>query len=227
MRRILNYNIAVNLSVLLFLIFSAATSWPADSDIRLVRSDKSGLTIELATPAYRIVQRKVAGVVYDEIVIADYSDSKDTGRPSVPLRGTLIGIPKEGTVSIKVIDSAYKSVHIERDILPYSIPMKGHSPRVLDENTYGADAFYPGHLATEGYTGYMRDQHVKQILFYPVQYNPIEREVRIYNRILVEVTFEKPFEGDVKNLRRKGNTPSGAHEKLLKDSLLNYETIPR
>lgn len=214
-----------------FLIFSNPV-WSSDSDIRLVRSDRKGVTIELTTPEYKIIQKEVGEKVYDEIVIGEYGYSKDEGKPVLPLRGTLIGVPEEGTVTIKVTGSDYEVINLERDIAPFVYPVKGHLPFVLAANIYQSDVFYPGQLATEGFTGYMRDQHVKQILFYPVQYNPVKHEVRIYNRIRVDLTFEKPIEGNAKTLRRKvkqGNmsVAAGAYEKLLKDSLLNYDSLQR
>lgn len=213
-------------------LIPAGFAWPSDSDIRLVRSDGKGVAIEMTTPEYKVVQKKVGETVYDEIVIGEYGTSKDAGKPALPLRGTLIGVPEKGNVTFKVTGYDYKTIHLERDIAPYLLPVNGHLPQVPDKDTYQADTFYPGHLAAEGFTGYMRDQHVKQILFYPVQYNPHEREVRIYRRIIVEIAYEYPIEGSLKKLSRKGKAmpagqATGAYEKLLKDSLLNYDSLQR
>lgn len=207
-------------------------AWSSDSDIRLVHSDSKGITIELTTPEYEIIQKEVGEKVYDEIVIGEYGYSKDEGKPVLPLRGTLIGVPEEGTVTIKVTGSDYEVINLERDIVPFVYPVKGHFPLVFVTDIYQTDIFYPGQLATEGFTGYMRDQHVKQILFYPVQYNPVKHEVRIYSRIRVDLTFEKPIEGYAGKLSRKvkqGNmsAAAGAYETLLKDSLLNYDSLQR
>lgn len=224
--------------VLIFLLVSFQLVIPqnhassSDSDIRLVRSDRKGVTVELNSPEYKIVQKRVGEIVYDEIVIGEYGTSKDAGKPALPLRGTLIGLPEKGNVTFKVTGSDYQTIHLERDIAPYLLPVNGHLPQVPDKDTYQADTFYPGHLAAEGFTGYMRDQHVKQILFYPVQYNPHEREVRIYRRIVVEAAYENPIDGSLKKLSRKSKAmpagqASGAYEKLLKDSLLNYDSLQR
>ncbi|MBI5192273.1 MAG: hypothetical protein HZA08_02390 [Nitrospirae bacterium] len=224
--------------VLIFFLFSlqflilSKSAWSSDSDIRLVHSDRKEVTIELTIPEYRIVQKKVGETIYDEVVLGEYGYTKEEGKPELPLRGTLIGVPEEGTVTIKSAGSDYKTIHLDHDISPYLLRIKRTSPHVIDLETYQADVFYPGQLATEGFTGYMRDQHVKQIIFYPVQYNPVKREVRIYNRIRVELSFEKPIEGNAKTLSRKvkkGSQPAaaGAYEKLLKDSLLNYDSLQR
>lgn len=213
-------------------LITVTSAWSSDSDIRLVHSDRQGITMELTIPEFKIVQKKVEERVFDEIVIGDYGNSRDEGKPELPLRGTLIGVPEEGNVAIKVTGSDYKTIHLERDIAPYVLPVTGHLPNTSDNDVYQSDAFYPGQLAAEGFTGYMRDQHVKQILFFPVQYNPLKREVRIYSRMRVDITFDKPIEGNADTLSRKvkrGNKPAaaGAYEKLLKDSLLNYDSLQR
>src|SRR3990167_4367328 len=133
-------------------------------------------------------------------LIVDYGHIKEKGKPQLPLRGTMIGIPEKGKVTLKVTGSDYQTIHLKKDIISADLP---NLPlQVNDEKTYGTNAFYPGSLATEGFTGYMRDQKVMQLLFYPVQYNPVTREVRIYKHISVEVTFDNSLTSLSKSNRK-------------------------
>ncbi len=55
---------------------------------------------------------------------------------------------------------------------------------------YVRDALYPGRLGEIGYSGYMRDQAVVQVLVYPLQVNPVTGEARFYRHLRVRVTFD-------------------------------------
>jgi len=225
--------IYLTLMVSMIFVFSALPSLASDPDLQIVRSDTSGVTIEYILPGYTLSEKKIGDTVYDEVIIIDYGHIKEKGRPQLPLRGTMIGIPEKGKVTLKVTGSDYQTIHLKKDIISADLP---NLPlQVKDEKTYGTNAFYPGSLATEGFTGYMRDQKVMQLLFYPVQYNPVTREVRIYKHISVEVTFDNSLTSLSKSNRKLSKeeradsktSPANAYEKLLKDTLLNYDSLQR
>ncbi|MBI5407058.1 MAG: hypothetical protein HZA18_05120 [Nitrospirae bacterium] len=192
--------------------YSTAFASGPDDDLRLIRSDETGLVVELLIPSYRVVQEGEGQSAFDKIEVMDYGTLRRQGSPDVPMRGTLIAIPDSGDISLTITAGEYESRWLRMG-------------PALHENT-----FYPGPLAAKGFTGYMRDQRVMQILFYPVQYNPVTGEARIYKKIRVAVDFDGPAQGLKKAARkdggtRSGSTHSGAYEKLLKGLLLNYSAV--
>src|SRR3989304_2624511 len=146
--------IYLNFMISIIFVFSALPSLASDPDLQIVRSDTSGVTIEYILPGYRLSEKKIGDTVYDEVIIVDYGHIKEKGKPQLPLRGTLIGVPEKGKVTLKVTGKEYETIHFKRDILSAAFP--DNSPIVLDENVYKTDAFYPGNLAAEGFSGYMR-----------------------------------------------------------------------
>ncbi|MBI5198031.1 MAG: hypothetical protein HZA19_05415 [Nitrospirae bacterium] len=213
-------------------------SWVLASDVRLVRSDAAGATLEATVSDFRVDLTGIASKQFQHVTIPEWGQSKEIGKPQVPLRGALIGIPEEGRVTLKITGSDYQVLHLQKDFAPAAPPLVSTTPFPMDKTVYQKDSFYPGPLAVEGFTGYMRDQKVMQVLFYPVQYNPVTREVRVYKRILVDVTFEQPTPSTeqptpstARGVLRKGKQPAGvpanAYEKLLQDSLLNYGSLHR
>ena len=93
----------------------------------------------------------------------------------------------------------------------------------LDDGIYDADSFWPGAFAELTGTGYLRDQPVGQIQFYPVQFNPARREIRVCRRIAVEVTW--PLEARPAAAADEQANP--AFEGVLREALLNYESLGR
>lgn len=191
---------------------STAFASGPDDDLILIRSDETGLVVELIIPSYRVVEEGKGKSAFDKIEVMDYGSLRKTGSPEVPMRGTLIAIPENGDVSLTVTAGEYETRRLR--MRPAS----------------GEDIFYPGTLAVRGFTGYMRDQRVMQILFYPVQYNPVTGEARIYKKISVAVDFGGSAQILKKAVRKdmgtsSSATNSGAYEKLLKGLLLNYSAV--
>ena len=68
----------------------------------------------------------------------------------------------------------------------------------------------------------MRDLPVTHVQFYPVQYNPVIGELRLYRRILARITWDTPKPAAAKSIGR-----SAAYENMLKDHILNYGSLDR
>ncbi|MBI5197647.1 MAG: hypothetical protein HZA19_03460 [Nitrospirae bacterium] len=210
-------------------MFAASPSWAisGEEDLHLVRSDERGLSVEWILPSFKLEKSTLGQAIFDRVSISDYGFLREIGKPEVPMRGTLIAIPEEGDVSLKVIPGDYETRRLR--IGPVLSPREEVSlPPFLDPAVYETSAFYPGPLATEGFTGYMRDQKVMQILFFPVQYNPVTGEVRIYKKIELTIDFGRSVRALKKTVPsggKGGSSISHAYENLLKGSLLNYSAV--
>ncbi len=196
-------------------------------DVRLISADEWGLSVELILPSYGVEQTVLDQKVYDSIIVEDYGFSKEIGKPMLPVRGILIGVPEEGNISLTVTPGKFETRRLL--IPPATLPNRNATSIYFDPEVYGKNAFYPGSPALKGFTGYMRDQKVMQILFYPVQYNPKTGEVRIYKNIKLKVDFDQPAKALSKTLPGGGRgddypspTVPRAYEKFLKGLLLNY-----
>ncbi len=210
---------------------SESTASEIGSDLRLIHSDERGITMELVLPSYKVVKAPSRQAIYNRIEVEDYGFLREVGKPELPLLGTLIAIPEDSNITLKATPGDYETKSLQ--IAPAS-PTRDGSPALTppDNGVYKKNAYYPGPLAVPGFTGYMRDQKVMQILFYPVQYNPVTGEVRIYKNIRLHVDFGQPAQVLQKGLNRNDNESSsrtsntGAYKKLMKDMILNYPPSP-
>ena len=84
---------------------------------------------------------------------------------------------------------------------------------------YGVDAFYPGSVAHLGEVGFIRNQKVAVIELYPVQINPVSRQVRFHSQIQVELTFSHPIGRVVQDAIPQ---ESSVFEQILRNQLSNY-----
>jgi len=112
------------------------------------------------------------------------------GMPDLPKISTSIIIPDQSNMEL-IIESVdyedYEDISIA--------PSKGNITRDIDPGTipytynaiYKEDQFYPGNLAELGEPYILRDLRGQRVVFYPIQYNPKTRILRVYKTITIKV----------------------------------------
>lgn len=109
------------------------------------------------------------------------------GDPDLPQTEVMIGIPQTGEVVLQV-----KPVSVKRfnqiNIPP--VPKQSWENTVFEKSAvYEQDRFYPGSLAFIKECGFWRDVRVCKILISPAQYNPVRKELNIYETLTVALRF--------------------------------------
>ncbi|ODS36570.1 MAG: hypothetical protein A7315_01820 [Candidatus Altiarchaeales archaeon WOR_SM1_79] len=167
--------------------------------VRIIESDASGITVELVTSGIATETEVVEGREYQKISIPGYSHGfgLEVGFPQVPVKGFLLECPEKVDFTVTVLESN------EETFAGYSIyPVPRYQAQggekgsrylteqfTQDEGAYSADRRYPGPLAEVGDSGYLRDQRVVQLKFYPIQFNPATGTVKLHKKIRVRVNF--------------------------------------
>lgn len=197
----------------------------------LIKSDTQGVVVELRTPSFEIEESSVDGTVYHTVVAPDCGQTDDVGQPQLPVRGTLLGIPPEAEYSLRVIEVEQETVPGTYNInaVPQPVaerdaegnPVEISYAPARDDGVYSSNAFYPANLAEVGTSGFIRDQRVLQLRFFPFQYNPVSGELRHYTRIRVEIGFSYP---DGQPLLSAASTWDRSFDSVLEGGLLNYDS---
>ena len=125
------------------------------------------------------------------------------GEPNVPSLNTSIIIPDYSYMSASVIEAEYEEYNditilpskgnISRDVNPQSVPY-------IYNNIYKQNSFYPENLVSLRDPYILRGLRGQGVVINPVQYNPISKTLRIYNRILVRVDESNELNKTVKNV---------------------------
>lgn len=127
-----------------------------------------------------------------------YSKSNVIGAPQLPEISRLIQIPQNSDAQVKVISYDVKEYHlagfgITQPLLPAQPSQpKNDQPNpefVQNELIYKNNAFYGESLARIEVTGEMRGVKVASLILSPVVYNPVTNCIRVYDNLLVEVSF--------------------------------------
>lgn len=230
----------IGIIIILTVLFSPAHLLSASYNdyINVVASDSKGVVLELRVPKPDIKEVWEEGTLYHKIAIPNFIPTADVGSPQMPQVGALLGIPEDAIPTIEILEeksrllSGYKIHPAPRPV----VTEEGGSRRVgfefaLDKEIYNFNGFIPQGIAKIDFTGFMREQKVARIIFYPFQFNPVTGKLRYYSRIKVRVNFNARTvdqeTASVKGKDRAGRSvrrgETNAYERLLKGVLLNYD----
>jgi len=120
------------------------------------------------------------------------------GAPDVPKYATALMIPHKGNMAVEIVAGDYEEIS-GVDVAP----SKGNLLRTKNPAEvpfeYGAeytrDAFFPGNLAELKSPFIFRETRGQALWVFPVQYNPVQKTLRIYHSITLRV-YHKGGVGD-------------------------------
>ena len=133
---------------------------------------------------------------YDRIDVPGWMWLHQPGAPAVPVRGATLGMPYGSRAVVQVLDANYEEIE-GLDLI--SVPQTqllgseqhpfSRSAYLKDETIYDTPGFYPGAEAIIAHTGILRDQQIAILSLRPVQYDPVQRRLRIARQLRVRVLF--------------------------------------
>ncbi len=222
--------------ILLCHVTVALAGGSTEGSVRLavIESNEHAIVLELSVQDYTSEELVHDGQLYQHVTMRGMQSTLAPGMPQVPLRGALLGIPAPTGVAVELLAADYETLTgyrlspaprlVPSDEMGFGTPAYREIDETfaLNAKLYATDAFYPPNPVELGEVGFLRNQPVAQVRFYPVQYNPVRREVRVYRRLLAQVTWSGTVQSATVN---RGTSPT--YEQLLRHTLLNYDTLVR
>ena len=153
----------------------------------------------------------------------------DSGAPELPRMARSIIIPDLAHMELSVLETEFIDVPMEN-----IEPSKGNLTRDIDPSTipytygkpYQTDEWYPSNFVFMREPYIMRSLRGQTVVLQPIQYNPIQRILRIYTHIKVSV-LENGLSQNNPLTRRPANGGSREFEHMYKDHFINYPTDER
>ncbi len=187
----------------------------AESSKLEVRNLGSKTSLNLNLPAVALNDISLGGSNYKklDLPVGEFitpSELAEDGKPDLPALTANIIIPDQAGVRLTVTYSGYDDLpNIELAPVqpsPSETPGASAVPFTIDLQTYARDAFYPGNLAEASDPQIMRDVRFVRIALYPAQYNPVQKVLRVYRDISVDISYD----GEVIN-------PKTVHHRYLSE----------
>ena len=170
--------------------------------VEVLAEDDTGVTLELITAGFEAQVVKVGAEEFEQLHIADYVHgyTAELGAPQLPLKGILIDVPEGKVAELAVLKTqvlpyaGYRIYPVPQDVADVKDGMAavGHQ-FVQDQAAYNAEGFYPQTVAALGQSYVFRDQIKQQVIFYPIDFNPVTGSLNFYARIRVRIDYVDDF----------------------------------
>ena len=153
----------------------------------------------------------------------------ESGAPELPRMARSIIIPDLAHMELSVLETEFIDVPVEN-----IEPSKGNLTRDIDPSTipytygkpYQTDEWYPSNFVFMREPYIMRSLRGQTVVLQPIQYNPIQRTLRIYTHIKISI-LENGLSQNNPLTRRPENGGSREFEHMYKDHFINYPTDDR
>ncbi|HOT90752.1 MAG TPA: C25 family cysteine peptidase [Anaerolineae bacterium] len=199
--------------------------------LRVLASEARSVTLELVTPDFRTAAATDDLGACTQIIVDGYSSTADSGKPALPVKGTMVGIPAGAEVTLTVLEADFVEQPGKYTICPVARPIVEPGPEdtltyqgqalVRDAAAYATAGFAPVESAVVLTTGFVRSQRVAEVQFRPFQYNPITGQLRFARRIRVQLSFTTAPQR-LSGQPATENVDEGAFEDVLRSTVLNY-----
>ena len=162
--------------------------------------------------------------------LEDGASLLEAGSPDMHKYARSIVIPDDKQMAVKVLASEF----VDYDNILIA-PSKGNLSRLIDPSdveyefgpVYQQDKFFPGDLVGLEDPYILRDVRGQSIVFYPIQYNSVQKVLRVYNNIEVEVYAAGL--GQINVFNRTSNEPVYSKEflNIYNNHFINYSNDTR
>ncbi|MBN2208911.1 MAG: hypothetical protein JW759_06420 [Candidatus Coatesbacteria bacterium] len=179
----------------------AAASVPASclqtAEVVVRESGLGHCSVDFEAPAPAFRWEELEGDLYDVVKVAGCESVGEPGKPDVPFLGFLLAAPSvcEPSVTCESVQSEeFSGFHLApcsrlvRADVGDTIALE---PRFeLDEEQYGADAYYPDSVVKAEFFGVLRGQPLIRVVVFPVRFNPVSKSLQVISRATFTVHFD-------------------------------------
>ncbi len=223
-----------NMKKALFLIFAIFLGISIQAQEYRFNSEPDGFSISSKSSSQLMLKHNLGAVTIEDANRAEVQGQVITlsgiylpnvaGAPDLPSHSTYIAIPNGATAALKMVSAQTKTIS-NVNLIPAAVPQldNDNSPAVYqkDANIYGRNAFYPESPFQVSEVTEIRGVQVVQVGVMPFQYNPVTKELIVYENLELELTTEGG-DGTYGDLRYR--TPEW--DQILSDMLLNQDVLP-
>ncbi|MBN8641879.1 MAG: T9SS type A sorting domain-containing protein [Flavobacteriales bacterium] len=192
-------------------------------EMKMISTVSTNLVVENKVSNYTSITKNVDGVSYEDFNSVSKIFTMEKDAPSLPTFSKSVQLPNVGKVSYSIVNDGfdeYDNINV--------LPSKGSLKRNVNPSAipyvfgpaYNDNAFYPGKLAEVGNPFIFRDTRGAVVTFYPYQYNPVTKKLRVYKNLRIEVNTNTSVVG----LNEKTNTTTATNtvfNSLYKNLYLN------
>ena len=220
--------------ILISVVFSnewinISSSIPNKPSIELNTSNINSTKLEFNLTGFYLKEVEVNSKDYYVASFPNGASNLELGMPDLSHISKSIIIPDNGLMNVQILSTDFIDYH-NIDIAP-SKGNLNRSINPLDINFSFNDIYmnnlnYPENIVSLGEPYILRDLRGQVVVFNPFQYNPIERKLRVYTNIIVEVTN---YGVDQRNIisNRISNKIDNEYKNIYEKHFMNFNNDTR
>jgi len=206
--------------------FEISSAVPAASEIKLLYSDLEISRFEITTQGFWKENIRTAdGNPEIRLSLDNSTPLLIKGAPDLDKLTASIIIPDKARMQVSIIGEEFTDL---REI--YIVPSKGNLTRDIDPDDipyeygreYETDAFFPGVVTELRKPHIIRDVRGQVVVIYPFRYNPVQKTLRVYTRLLVEVKVVGQDGENMMMIRQDDRKKDRSFEGIYERNFLNY-----
>ena len=215
-------NIIASFFLLISLNFFANNSY----NIKLISQDNNSVLVEYQLNNYSLTDSKIINSIqHKKLVVDGGRPILNLGEPELLKFTSNIQLPETGVSNFTIVDSKFsliKNVNI--------IPSKGNLYRNIDPSLipfkkgplYELDQEYPSSIFSLSDPYIQRDLRGQTLKFVPFQYNPVQKILKVYSKIIVKIEFNSSVKGNNELLRTYDENVLNELKSSYQRRYLNY-----
>lgn len=228
-----NYRV---LAVVFALIF--AQGLMAGNEIVLKQGQTGKLAVKESSYSHLQVSNTISILQYFDVKTGkgeftrlqaeSYTGSDNYGSPQLPVLRKLIELPQGTEPQVKIISYTVSEYNladygISKQLFPAQPPVSKSAINpelVYNPLAYQQNSFIGGELATVDVLGMLRGTRLGRLNISPVQYNPVTNTIRVYDNLVIDVTFKNADISLTKSEKRRFDSP---YFRSVYSRLINYQ----
>ncbi|MCK4358784.1 MAG: hypothetical protein KAW92_08570, partial [Candidatus Cloacimonetes bacterium] len=175
------------------------------SNIVVNSSNEQALEVSVSIPEVKFYESKLTDGNTYSILVVPGSSKLAIGKPDIPGFANWILIPNGTSVNISTFPGE-PEIYEDVNIPPVQPPLSDYKgaplpPFTKNETVFSNDAYYPGIFGETEPIKHMRGQTCTILWIYPYQYNPVQKILKVYPNLRVNVNFIGAVEPIPSNLK--------------------------
>jgi hypothetical protein len=172
------------------------------SGATLLSQDQFSLTLRVDVGELNFTDISTASGQFLLLTVEGLGHSENVGEPDLPVLNKLISIPYGCDLQYEIIDSQSEEIsladfNLVNPLMPVQPPLsKGVDPSTVpfeyNQGLYEKSGYYAIPRASAEIVGFMRAMRLGLISVAPIEYNPLQKSLRVYKSITVRVNYLHP-----------------------------------
>lgn len=194
--------------------------------ITMVQQDESKLVIDIAIQGMYVSEVQQDGIKYRKLELFPFQTTQEIGKPELPIIAKTIGIPNNQLVDVK-IENTESVLLKDYMVYPFQTPTTDNKgakkhPFTIDQAFYSSSNTYPQTEALVDNIGICRDIKVGGLKIIPFDYNASTKELTVFTKIRVTVTFSG-YDSKINVHRGKKVSPN--FYKMYQNAVYNFSSL--